>query len=151
VIDDGADLLFGDADEHDRLVMLHEPGANEFAGGVERDEDMDRLARIAGGIDEVGIEIGEPEQPVALKDRRQRRCALGRAKAVRPVDQISRLDPAEKLREPGVRCGCQPCDRDKQERQQHRPACCRVEAPNHSSPLPPVFGFNPAAITGSSA
>jgi hypothetical protein len=86
VVDDGADFLLGNTDEHDRLMMLHEPGADELGGGIEGYEDMNRLARIAGRIDDIGIEVGEAEQLIALKYRRHRGRAFGCAEPIGAVD-----------------------------------------------------------------
>ena len=43
--DERGDARGGDADEHDRLVVVHQPGAGDLAVDAQADEDLNRLAR----------------------------------------------------------------------------------------------------------
>ena len=54
--DQGLDLFGGDADQDDRLVMLDQLGAGDHARRVDADRDLDRLARVADGVDHVRVE-----------------------------------------------------------------------------------------------
>jgi len=70
------------ADQHDRLVVLDEFQADDGAGAVEGNENADRLARIAGGVDEIGGEIDEADALLPLVHRGDRRRSLHRAETI---------------------------------------------------------------------
>src|SRR5690606_4103723 len=55
------DAAFGNADHQDRLAVLGDAQTDDRAGVVERDEDVDRLARVAARIDEIRREIDEAD------------------------------------------------------------------------------------------
>ena len=66
-VDVTIDLSLGDAHQHDRLVMLDELRARDLAVEVDPDDDVDRLAGIAGRIDDVVREEGVADQLAALE------------------------------------------------------------------------------------
>jgi len=55
-IEHSRNALFRNADQHDRLVMLQQPGAADHALHVDGDQDMDGFAGKASRIDEIGVE-----------------------------------------------------------------------------------------------
>ncbi|MNI92450.1 hypothetical protein D3C73_1502500 [compost metagenome] len=60
---------------------------------------MDRLAGIADGTGEIGVQIGVAEKFVSPVDRHDGRIALDVAKAVGPLEQFGRLDLFEESRQ----------------------------------------------------
>ena len=76
------DALFGNADQHDRLLVLPQPDAADHSFGINRHQQLDRLAGIAGGVGDIGIEIDMAEQPAAGISGRQWRLTFGRTNAV---------------------------------------------------------------------
>ena len=99
----GRDLLFRDADEDDRLVMLHQLRAEDLARRIQRNEDVDGLAGIAGRIHHVRIQIDEAEQAIAREDRRHWRSALRRAEPLGAGNQLRGRNQFQEIGEPALR------------------------------------------------
>jgi len=91
------DPRLGNADQHDRLGMLHQPDRPQHRIRADGDKDMDRLAGIAGGADEIRGDEGPAEGFAGLQDRRDRNVAAHGAEAVGPGDQLAGRHLVEKL------------------------------------------------------
>ena len=76
-VDEGADLGFSDADQHDRFVMLHQFRASERAVWRHADENIDRLSRVACCVDPIAVEPYESQCPRPRVGGCERRFALG--------------------------------------------------------------------------
>ena len=96
IVDKPRDALFRDTDEDDRLVVLHQAGALDDRVHVHGDEHVDGLTRIAGGVDDVGVEEHEAQLLIAAEGGGHRRTAPGGGEAVRAGEDFPRLDVPEK-------------------------------------------------------
>ncbi len=83
VVDECGYPLLGDADEDDGLGVLDQARAADDAVHVHRDEHVDGLAGIAGGVDEVRVEKHETDLGIAGEGPRDGRAALGSGEAIR--------------------------------------------------------------------
>ena len=73
---------------------------------IKPNEDADRLAGIAGGIDEIGVQKEVTELFFPDESRRDRRIALRLANAIRPREQIAGASVGDKGFQHPVRLGC---------------------------------------------
>src|SRR5690606_32340132 len=74
--------FFRYSDEDDRLAMVNEPQAGDRSLGIDADDDMDRLARVADGISVIGVEECMPDHFPSAVDGCDRGPPLGWAEAV---------------------------------------------------------------------
>jgi hypothetical protein len=101
--DERGDAGGRDADQHDRLVVVHQARAADPAGGAQPHENLDRLAGVAGGFHPVGVDESIAEQPLARLHRSQRRAALRRLVAVGTGHQLRRRHFRQELGEAALR------------------------------------------------
>jgi hypothetical protein len=94
-----ANLFLGNADQDDGLPVVDELQAGDLAVQIEGDHDMDRLARVAGRVDEAGVEEGMPDKAPFAIERGRRRLARRRAEFVGAGKDIGGLDFAQKAPE----------------------------------------------------
>jgi hypothetical protein len=113
--------------------VLHQADAADHAFRVGRDHDVDRLAGIAGGVGDVGVQPDMAEQPVARVGRREGRLALRRAEPVGAREDLGRRDAAEEFREPRrLRAGGPEAQQQQQQRgEEDNAAARRAPTPWH--------------------
>ena len=101
------DLGLRNADQHDGLVMLHQPGADDAAVVRQRHQHIDGLAGIAASVDHVGGQVDAAQGALAGIGARGHRFALGRADAIGAGEEVgdgNRLqEVGQPLRLDGVR------------------------------------------------
>ena len=87
-LDKGADLGLGDADQDDGFGMLDQPDARDLRIGINGDQRMNGLARIAGGADEIGCDKGPGDRLAPFQDRGRGHVVADRAKAFGAGNQV---------------------------------------------------------------
>ena len=92
LVDGFQNALLRNADEHDGLLVLDQLEAGEHALGIDADQELDRLAGIAGRVGEIGIEVDETLQLIAAIDRNDRRIALRRPEPVGALEEVGGRD-----------------------------------------------------------
>src|SRR5690606_38846257 len=93
-------------DQNDGFGMPDEPQTSYSSIGVDTYENVNRLARIADGTGEIGIEIDVSCQFVSAVDRSERRVALNVPETIRAFEQLARLCLRQEFRQPTCRrCG----------------------------------------------
>ena len=97
------DAALGNADEDDGFLMVDELDPGDDAVRIDADQQVDRLAGIADGIGEIGVEVNVPQQAGALVRGNERRIALRWAEAVGSGEELGGLCLREKLLDPS--CG----------------------------------------------
>ena len=68
--------------------------------GVNADQKLDRLAGIAGGVGEVGVQVDEAEKLIVLVGAHDCGIALRRPEAIRTCNELRRLGLAEVIAQP---------------------------------------------------
>src|SRR5262249_29760172 len=119
-MDEILDLRLWNADEDDGLVMFDQLRAGDLAIESQRDDDMDRLAGIAGRVDDVGIEIDVAEKAVAGEGGRRGRLAFDGAVAIGAGKALTRRQSLEEFREPALRSGGSRHEGDEKDREKER-------------------------------
>jgi hypothetical protein len=82
LVDGFQNALFRNAHQNDGLLVFDELQSGQYALRIDADQKTDRLAGIAGRIDEVGIQVNKTLQLFAAIDRNDGRLALRRTEAV---------------------------------------------------------------------
>ena len=77
-VDHGRDTPLGNADQDDGLRMFEQPRPAQAALGIQPQQDVDRLARVADAADEIGIDEDIAQQPFAVVGRGDPRVGAGR-------------------------------------------------------------------------
>ena len=101
LVDGLQNALFGNADQHDGLLVLDQLEAGQHSLRIDADQDLDRLAGIADRIGEVGIQVDEALQLIAAIRRHDGRVALRRTEAVGAREEVGGSD----LRQVGIQVG----------------------------------------------
>ena len=94
------DPLLGDADQHDRLVVLHQLDAADDALGIGGDQDRDGFAAIAGRVRHVGVQPDMADEPLPGIDGGDRRIPLRRPDPVGAGEDLARLNLGQELGQP---------------------------------------------------
>ena len=79
IVDEFIDLGLRNADQHNRLVVLHQLGAHNGAVVGDAHQNINRLARIAARVHHIGGEIHIAQRLAAFERTRHHRLTLGRA------------------------------------------------------------------------
>src|SRR5690606_35894924 len=101
-VDEGLDLGFGDADEHDGFVVLDQLGADDLAVQRQADDDVDRFAGIAPGVDDVGGQVDVADHPVARVGAGDCGLAFGGADAVGTGEDVAGPEVLQECAQPGA-------------------------------------------------
>ena len=100
LVDGFHDAPFGNSDQHDGLLVLDKLEAGDGARSVNTDEHAHRLARIADGGGEIGIQIDVAQQLVGGIRRENGRLALRISEARRAREDLLRCDTRGELGQP---------------------------------------------------
>ncbi len=121
--------LLGNADQHDRFTVRNQFQADDGAGRIEPDDDLDRLARVAIGVDELRIQVDVAEQFVTAIRGCDGRVGTQRAETVGTGHDLRGPEPGEELPE-ACRSGlrhrdgpAQPCNEQQRELRDRQPCC----------------------------
>ena len=101
-LDEGGDALQRNADQHDRLVMRHQPRAGDLAVHRQPHQDLDRLAGIASRVDPVGVDEGVARQSIAGEDFGHRRAALDWAVMIGSRHKLGGRNLADEFGQPAI-------------------------------------------------
>jgi len=99
-VDEAGDAGGRNADQHDGLVVVHQPRAGDLPLGRKAHQDPDRAAGVAGGVDPVGVDEGIGREAIAGHHLGERGRALHRAEAVGAGNQGGRLHGRKELGQP---------------------------------------------------
>src|SRR5690606_18172038 len=99
---EGLDLGFGDADEHDGFVVLDQLGADDLAVQRQADDDVDRFAGIAPGVDDVGGQVDVADHPVARVGAGDCGLAFRGADAVGTGEDVAGPEVLQECAQPGA-------------------------------------------------
>ena len=83
--------------------MVDQLEALDDSRGIDPDQDMDRLTRVADGAGEIRVQIKIASQCVASVHRNERRISFDLAKTVSGFKELRRLCIGEELFEPSCR------------------------------------------------
>ena len=87
-VDQGANLGFGNADQDDGFGMPDQPDARDPGIGVQGDQRVDRLARIAGGAHEIRRDKGPGDGFAAFQNGGHGEILADRAEGLGPRHQV---------------------------------------------------------------
>ena len=78
-------------------MMIDQLGTGHAGVRSKPDQHMDRPPGVTGRVDEIGVEISVPQQPLALQDRSHGDPVLDRPEPVSAGEQFGRRGPAKVL------------------------------------------------------
>ncbi|MET3315498.1 hypothetical protein ABIF41_007339 [Bradyrhizobium japonicum] len=90
LVDGLQNALFGDAHQHDGLLVLDQLEAGQHTFRIDADEHLDRFSGIADRIGEIGIQVHEALQLIAAIGRYDRRLALRGTETVGAREEVGR-------------------------------------------------------------